>query len=216
MEKVKRRFCADDFQRGLEVLDGEMGKDDWLIAFAPITLISTGGFLATNYFHNRESTGDLDYLLEPQWASDNDVKRPLQNAMIRTANQLGFTEDWVNDDMAFFIPEQSRQDLFEMAEEQNIVLWEGANLRVLAVPLEYALERKLRRIHNSRKHVKRGSDIVDVVAILKHLRVQNAGPLSRERIRTLNICSFEMPPDSTTMNEIASAYRQEHAEEAFD
>ncbi|KAJ5677801.1 uncharacterized protein N7477_003434 [Penicillium maclennaniae] len=197
MEKVKRRFCADDFQRGLEVLDGEMGKDDWLIAFAPITLISTGGFLATNFFHNRESTGDLDYLLEPQWASDNDVKRPLQNAMIRTANQLGFTEDW-------------------MAEEQNIVLWEGANLRVLAVPLEYALERKLRRIHNSRKHVKRGSDIVDVVAILKHLRVQNAGPLSRERIRTLNICSFEMPPDSTTMNEIASAYRQEHEEEAFD
>jgi hypothetical protein len=193
-----------------------MGKDDWLIAFAPITLISTGGFLATNYFHNRDSTGDLDYLLEPQWASDNDVKRPLQNAMIRTANQLGFTEDWVNDDMAFFIPEQSRQDLFEMAEEQNIILWEGTHLRVLAVPLEYALERKLRRIHNSRRHVKRGSDIVDVVAILKHLRTQNEGPLGREHIRTLNICSFEMPPDSTTMNEIASAYRQEHGEEAFD
>lgn len=193
-----------------------MGKDDWLIAFAPITLISTGGFLATNYFHNRDSTSDLDYLLEPQWASDNDVKRPLQNAMIRTANQLGFTEDWVNDDMAFFIPEQSREDLFEMASEQNIVLWEGTNLRVLAVPLEYALERKLRRIHNSRRHVKRGSDIVDVVAILKHLRTQNESPLSREHIRTLNICSFEMPPDNTTMNEIAAAYREQHGEEAFD
>lgn len=193
-----------------------MGKDDWLIAFAPITLISTGGFLATNYFRNRDSTSDLDYLLEPQWASDNDVKRPLQNAMIRTANQLGFTEDWVNDDMAFFIPEQSREDLFEMAEEQNIVLWEGTNLRVLAVPLEYALERKLRRIHNSRRHVKRGSDIVDVVAILKHLRTLNESPLSREHIRTLNICSFEMPPDNTTMNEIAAAYREQHGEEAFD
>lgn len=193
-----------------------MGKDDWLIAFAPITLISTGGFLATNYFHNRDSTSDLDYLLEPQWASDNDVKRPLQNAMIRTANRLGFTEDWVNDDMAFFIPEQSREDLFEMAEKQNIVLWEGANLRVLAVPLEYALERKLRRIHNSRRHVKRGSDIVDVVAILKHLKTQNESPLSREHIRTLNICSFEMPPDNTTMNEIAAAYREQHGEEAFN
>ncbi|KAJ5218606.1 uncharacterized protein N7498_000705 [Penicillium cinerascens] len=216
MERVKRRFSADDFKRGLEVLDEEMGKDDWLIAFAPITLISTGGFLATNYFHNRDSTSDLDYLLEPQWASDNDVKRPLQKAMVRTANQLGFTEDWVNDDMAFFIPEQSREDLFEMAEEQNIVLWEGTNLRVLAVPLEYALERKLRRIHNSRRHVKRGSDIVDVVAILKHLRTQNESPLSREHIRTLNICSFEMPPDNTTMNEIAAAYREQHSEEAFD
>lgn len=204
------------FSSGLEVLDEEMGKDGWLIAFAPIILISTGGFLATNYFHNRDSTGDLDYLLEPQWASDNDVKRPLQNAMVRTANRLGFSEDWVNDDMAFFIPEQSREDLFAMAEEQNIVLWEGINLRVLAVPLEYALERKLRRIHNSRKHVKRGSDIVDAVAILKHLRSHNKGPLSRENIRTLNICSFEMPPDNATMNEVASAYREKHGEEAFD
>lgn len=200
---------------GLQVLDNEMGQDDWLIAFAPITLISTGGFLATNLFHNRESTGDIDYLLEPQWAHDNDIKKPLRDAMTRAARRLGFIDDWLNDEVAFFVPDNHRELLFEKAEEQNIVLWEGANLRVLAVPLEWALERKLRRIHNSRRHIKRGSDISDVIAMLKHLRTQNGGPLNREYIRTMSICSFEMAPDKVTMNEIAAAYRENYNEEAF-
>ncbi|KAJ5599423.1 hypothetical protein N7450_000490 [Penicillium hetheringtonii] len=215
MDVEKDRFGADDFTRGLQVLDNEMGQDDWLIAFAPITLISTGGFLATNLFHNRESTGDIDYLLEPQWAHDNDIKKPLRDAMTRAARRLGFIDDWLNDEVAFFVPDNHRELLFEKAEEQNIVLWEGANLRVLAVPLEWALERKLRRIHNSRRHIKRGSDISDVIAMLKHLRTQNGGPLNREYIRTMSICSFEMAPDKVTMNEIAAAYRENYNEEAF-
>ncbi|KAJ5689965.1 hypothetical protein N7462_004357 [Penicillium macrosclerotiorum] len=222
MDKEKDRFGEEDFRKeesagpGLEVLDNEMGNDDWLVAFAPITLISTGGFLATNFFRNRESTGDLDYLLEPQWAHDNDVKKPLQDAMTRAARHLGFIDGWANDEMAFFVPDQFRQVLFEKAEKQNIVLWGGTNLRVLAVPLEWALERKLRRIHNSKKHAKRGSDIGDVLAILKHVRTQNNGPLNKEYIRTLNICSFEMLPDQATMNDIAALYRDKFNEEVFD
>lgn len=192
-----------------------MGKDEWLIAFAPITLISTGGFLATNFFRNRESTGDLDYLLEPQWAHDNDIKGPLQDAVKRAAKQLGFIEDWAKEEVAIFVPENFRHILFEQADEQNIVLWEGTHLRVLAVPLEWALERKLRRIHNSRKHIKRGSDIQDVLSLLKYLRTRNNGPLDREYIRTMNMCSFELEPDNATMSEIAAAYRRQFNEEAF-
>ncbi|CAI7668931.1 unnamed protein product [Penicillium pancosmium] len=212
---LQEALTEPDQPLGLQVLDTEMGQDDWLIAFAPITLISTGGFLATNFFHNRESTGDIDYLLEPQWAHDNDIKKPLRDAMTRAARHLGFIDDWLNDEVAFFVPDNHRELLFEKAEEQNIVLWEGANLRVLAVPLEWALERKLRRIHNSRRHIKRGSDISDVVAMLKHLRTQAGGPLNREYVRTMSICSFEMPPDKHTMNEIAAAYRDKYNEEAF-
>ncbi|EPS32313.1 hypothetical protein PDE_07273 [Penicillium oxalicum 114-2] len=215
MEREKDRFGAEDFKQGLAVLDNEMGKDDWLVAFAPITLISTGGFLATNFFRNRESTGDIDYLLDPQWAHDNEIKKPLQNAITRAARRLGFIDDWVNEELAFFVPDQFRQLLFEKAEEQNIVLWEGRYLRVLAVPLEWALERKLRRIHHSKRHAKRGSDIADVLAILHHLRRQNGGPLNREYIRTLNICSFETAPDDATMVEIATAYRQQYDNDVF-
>ncbi|KAB8239246.1 hypothetical protein ETB97_010267 [Aspergillus alliaceus] len=216
MDREGKRLGAEDFNKGLEALDNEMGKDEWLIAFAPITLLSAGGFLAVNFLKNRESTEDLDYLLEPQWAHDNDVKGPLHDAMKRAARGIGFTDDWANEQMAFFVPDRSRQLLFEKAEKQNIVLWEGHNLRVLAVPLEWALERKLRRIHNEMQSSKRRSDINDALALLRHLKARNRGPLERERIRTLNICSAEMVPGHATMDEIAAAYRKKYNEEVFD
>lgn len=121
----------------------------------------------------------------------------------------------MNEEMAFFVPDRSRVQLFERAEEQNIVLWEGANLRILAVPLEWALERKLRRIHNDMQHSKRGSDMDDTLALLKYLREQNRGPLKREYIQSSNICSTEMPPDDFTMDEIAAVYRNMYNEDAF-
>lgn len=168
-----------------------------------------------NYLRNRESTGDLDYFLEPQWAHDIDIKEPLHDAMLRTARCLGFANDWANEEMAFFITDKSRQLLFEEAKKQNIVLWEGPNLRILAVPLEWALERKLRRIHNGMQHSKRGSDVNDALALLRHLTARNRGPLKREYIRTLNMCSTEMLPDHATMDDIAAAYRKQYNEEAF-
>ncbi|KLJ13655.1 hypothetical protein EMPG_11418 [Blastomyces silverae] len=97
--------------------------------------------------------------------------------------------------MAFFIADESRQLLFEEAEQQNIVLWKGPNLRILAVPLKWALERKLRRIHNGIQPIKRSSDINDAIALLRELTVRNGGPLAREYVRTLNMCSRETLPE---------------------
>ncbi|KXG46669.1 uncharacterized protein PGRI_055250 [Penicillium griseofulvum] len=162
-----------------------MGKDEWLIAFALITLLSARGFLAVSFFRNRESNGYLDYLIEPQWMHDNDAKGPLRDAMQRAARNLGFTEDCANEETAFFIPDQSRQLLFEEAEKQNIVLWDGPNLRVLAFSLERALERKLRRIHNKMQSTKWESDTNDALALLR------------------------------TMDEVAAAYRRKYDEEVL-
>ncbi|KAE8131593.1 hypothetical protein BDV38DRAFT_275814 [Aspergillus pseudotamarii] len=215
MSREGNRLGAEDFNKGLEALDNEMGKDEWLIAFAPITLLSAGGFLAVNFLKNRESTQDLDYLLEPQWAHDNDVREPLHDAMVRAARGIGFIDDWANEEMAFFVPDKSRELLFEEAEKQNLVLWEGSHLRVLAVPLEWALERKLRRIHNDMQSSKRKTDINDALALLRHLKMRNGGLLEREYIRTLNICSTEKVPDHATMEEIAAAYGKKYHEEAF-
>lgn len=128
-----------------------MSKNEWFIAFAPITLLSAGGFLAMEYLKNRESTGDLDYIIEPQRANDDDIKLPLSAAMVKAAGRASLTEDWAKDEMSFFVPGWAREKLLEEAEKQNIVLWQGANLRILAVPLTWALERRLRRIHNSRQ-----------------------------------------------------------------
>ena len=29
------------------------------------------------YFKNRDSTGDLDYMIDPEWVDDGDIKTPL-------------------------------------------------------------------------------------------------------------------------------------------
>lgn len=183
-----------------------MRKDEWLIAFAPITLLSAGGLSRCEFStKQRKYRGDLDYFLEPQWADDMDIKRPLQDAMRRTAKRLGFSGGWVNEEMSFFVKPGSRQRLFEEAERQQIILWEGTNLRVLALPLEWALERKLRQIHNNMQTSKRESDIDAALALLRYLRAKDQGSLERKYIQALNICSTEMPPDNATMDVIARA-----------
>lgn len=104
---------------GLETLDNEMGKDEWLIAFAPITVLTTGGFVAVNFFRNRQSTADLDYLLEPQWAYDEDVKKPVQRAVLRAARHLSFVEDWANEEMALFTPKSAGHICFRRQRDRT-------------------------------------------------------------------------------------------------
>lgn len=67
--------------------------------------------------------------------------------------------------------------LFERALSDHLTLFEGEHLEVLAAPLEWALKRKLRRIHGGKRDRKAESDMSDAVALLKHLRGRNNGPL---------------------------------------
>jgi hypothetical protein len=164
----------------------------------------------------RQSTEDFDYLLEPQWAYDDDVKKPLNRAIENVAKVLEFDPEWANEDMGAFVSKQDREHLFQQAEEQNIVLWQGENLKVLAAPLKWALERKLRRLqHNKMNISKRGSDLNDALALLKYLKDKEGTPLEQEHIRTLNITSREMPPDQRTMEWIAEAYQAKYGENVF-
>lgn len=201
---------------GLEALDTEIENDPWLAAFAPLTLIAAGGFVAVTYLQSRESTGDLDYLLEPQWAQDDDIKKPLREVMNKVGSQMKFNEEWINEDLALFVTKESRVSLFEEAQKQNIILWQGRNLLVLAAPMEWALERKLRRIHAADRGRKSELDLGDALAMLKHLKDRNKGlQLDREYIRGLNVNSFDVIPDSATMDFVAAAYREKFNEEIF-
>jgi len=206
----------EDFHRGLETLDTEMGKDPYIAAFAPIKIIAAGGFVSVSYLKSRESTGDIDYLLEPEWAQDWEIKKPLQEAMARAAEQLQFGEDWINEDLSLFVTTAAREYLFKTAEEQNIILWEGTNLRVMAAPLEWVLERKLRRIHTGTRGQKAEYDMQDCIAVLKHLRDRNGGLLDRNFIANLNVNSFDVTPDSATMGRVNVEYRKKFNEEIFE
>ncbi|KAJ5091892.1 hypothetical protein NUU61_006762 [Penicillium alfredii] len=215
MSAQKKYLNAKDFEDGLAALDTAMGQDVWLAAFAPIRIITAGGFLAVSYLKNRDSTGDIDYLIDPEFVGDKEVQDALHKAILSVARQLQYNNEWINEAMAIFVTKTARQQLFQEAEKQGIVLFKGENLEVLAAPIEWALERKLRRIHAADRDRKAELDMVDAVAFLKHLREQNNGPLDLESIRTMNVNRFDLLPDHRTMQQVADAYRQEHNEEIF-
>ncbi|KAJ6160368.1 hypothetical protein N7470_003764 [Penicillium chermesinum] len=124
-----------------------MGINPWLAAFAPIRLMTAGGFLAVSYLKNRDSTGDIDFLLDPEYASDTEIKNALHETATSVANELQYNEEWLNEAMAIFVSAHSRRVLFQRAEAQGIALFKGQYLEILAAPIEWALERKLRRIY---------------------------------------------------------------------
>lgn len=202
-------------EKGLLALDSAMGRDDWLIAFAPIRLISAGGFLAVSYLKNRESTGDVDYLIDPEFADDKEIQNAFHEAVMSVAEKLHFPTDWINEAVAIFVTKKTRQTLFELAEKQDITLFKGENLEILAAPIEWALERKLRRIYAAKRDRKADLDLTDAVALLKQPRTRNNGPLDLETIQTMNMNGFDVIPDYRTMHQVADAQRREYDEDIF-
>ncbi|KAK2808493.1 hypothetical protein FQN50_004702 [Emmonsiellopsis sp. PD_5] len=205
----------EDFERGLLALDAKLGKQDMIVAFAPIKLITAGGFLAVNYLQNRASTGDLDYLLDPEWASDKDIKGLIHDAIHAVADDLRFNYEWANEGMATFVTSSTRKALFEQAHKQDIVLFAGENIHVLAAPIEWALERKIRRVFIANRERKAEFDLSDCLAMLKVLREKNNGPLNYEYIRSLNANGFDVVPSGEAMDSIAATYREKYHEEIF-
>jgi hypothetical protein len=193
-----------------------MGRSVWLAAFAPIRLITAGGFLAVSYLKNRDSTGDIDYLIDPEFVGDKEIQNALNEAIRSVAEQLHYNYEWMNEAMAIFVTKETRRTLFEQADKQGITLFKGENLEILAAPIEWALERKLRRIHAANRDRKAELDVADAIAILKHLRAKNNGPLDSESIRTMNANKFDVIPDHWTMQQVADAYRREYNEEIFE
>ncbi|RAK77238.1 uncharacterized protein BO72DRAFT_107781 [Aspergillus fijiensis CBS 313.89] len=201
--------------QGLTALDREVGSDEFIVAFAPIRPIAAGGFLAVTYLRSRESTGDIDYLRDLEFAGDQHIQVPLQKAIRSVARQKGFTNKWINEDMAIFVTKKARQTLFEEAEKQNIVLFSGENLEVLAAPLEWALERKLRRIHAADRGRKAECDMEDALALLKALKLRNKGPLDQESVRRMNMNGFDVLPSYETMQRVSREYQQKYNEDIF-
>ncbi|KAL5340241.1 hypothetical protein BJX70DRAFT_128103 [Aspergillus crustosus] len=211
----KEYLDAKDFEEGLKVLDGEVGRNVWLTAFAPIKLVTAGGYLAVTYLMNRESTGDLDYLIEPEFAADHDIRSAFDEVILAVAERLNYNDEWLNGAMAIFVTKDTRGVIFKQAEKQGITLFKGENLEILAAPIEWALERKLRRIYGGKRDRKADLDMGDAVAILEHLRTRNGGPLDLEAIRRMNLNGFDVLPDHATMQRVAQEYRRKYNEEIF-
>ena len=101
--EIHRSNNANHIPKGLVALDREMGQNVWLAASAPIQLITAGGFLAVSYLKNRDSTGDVDYLIHPEFAADKDIQNSLHSTIRTVARQLQYDDDWINEALAIFV-----------------------------------------------------------------------------------------------------------------
>jgi hypothetical protein len=191
-----------------------MVKNDFLAAFAPINVVTVGGFLAVTYFKNREATGDLDYMIDPEWIEDDEIKIPLKTAIDSVADEEMLEFDWMNDDLHIWATQPAWKTIFEQAYAQNIILFDGQSLKVWAAPFEWALERKLRRIAFSDRGAKK-VDMEDVLALFKHFRTANKGPLDMEYFRRLNMNGFDLVPETRYMEMVAANYRALYKEDLF-
>lgn len=117
-------------------------------------MISPAGYLAVSYFRNRAMTEDIDAIIDPEYASDEELLRMMHTVMVEVGRDLNFGEHWINDSVALLLTQPARKSLFSDAEKQNIVLWSGEHLRVLAAPLEWGLETNLRHLFARPRHHK--------------------------------------------------------------
>ncbi|KAM5476902.1 hypothetical protein MauCBS54593_000172 [Microsporum audouinii] len=214
-EKDRTKIDLEGFETALEALDEELSKDAFITAFAPIQLLCSGEFLCLKYLKCRNTAFELDFLLDPEWSKDEDIKTPLYASMATITQRLGYDQEWLNEDMGLFVTRASRARLLECAKKQGIVLFRGENVVIYGAPMEWALERKIRRIYASGKLDKKEPDVADALAIMKWIRERDDKQLEREFIRTLNLSTFDMVPDGQTMELLAEAYRERYGEEIF-
>ncbi|PGH29216.1 hypothetical protein GX50_08051 [[Emmonsia] crescens] len=202
-------------ERGLVALDEAMGKDLMIHAFSPITMISPGGYIAVTYFENRISTEDIDVIIDPDYAGERDLLNLLRTTMMDVGDYLGYGKKWINDSVALFLTTPSRRSLFDDAKKQDIVLWSGENLRVLAAPLEWGLESKLRRLSAKPNHPKRVTDMSDVLVLLNALINKNKGALNRDVVLGMNRNGFDLAIKEQVLDQVAEEYEGQYGEKPF-
>ncbi|CAL3970764.1 hypothetical protein PZA11_007197 [Diplocarpon coronariae] len=211
----EKLLSAEDLNNALKRLDLQMAKNDFLGAFAPINVVSAGGYLAVTYFENRQATGDIDYIIDPQFRKDDDIKTPLKEAIRSVAKKEKFDAEWMNNEMEIWATHEACVKIFDQAYKQNIVLFDEKSLKVWAAPFEWALERKIKRIANSGRGAEMKVDMNDALVLFKHFRDANNGPLDMEHYRNLNTNGFDIMPEVGQMEKIAANYQDLYKQDLF-
>jgi hypothetical protein len=187
-----------------------VGESELLMSVAPIRLMSVGGFVSVKLLQNRNSTIDVDCLIDPNVEAAPEYTSAFWGAVRRVASSYNLEKDWLNDELRNFIKRSKRQDLFLESVEQGIVLYEGMNITIFAGSLEWALERKIRRIANAERP--RPKDVEDAVAVTNFIISYNGHPLSAEYLRRLNRNEFDEGPMGRGIRTIAQRYVQVYGE----
>jgi hypothetical protein len=194
-------------------LDDEIGTREVLLGVAPIRLISIGGYLSVCLLGNREASYDIDCVLDPNLAAADDYVSELRAAISSVALEEGLDEQWLNWELQTFVSRPRRNDLFLESVEQGISLYSGPNLVVFAGRLDWALERKMRRVSYAleRRQVK-NVDLGDAAALIRYMVGRTHRPLSFGYVRGLNYNGFDVTPTDAALRAVARYYTETYGE----
>ncbi|PQK11899.1 hypothetical protein BB8028_0003g05190 [Beauveria bassiana] len=213
-----RLLTSEEMRQGLDALDEEIGKSELLMSVAPIRLITVGGSLAVLLCGNRTSSTDIDCILDPQVAEDSDYAEEWSKVVATAADAVHLEDDWLNDQLGIFVRRDKRKMLFLESVQQDIAIYEGKNVVIYAGRLDWALERKIRRVAyaTERRQVK-NVDTTDAAAIIKLMvsRDDYATPLSFEFIRGLNYNGFDVAPTDDAIREVARYYKETYGDDGI-
>lgn len=137
--------------------------------------------MAVAFFHNRETTEDIDFIIDPDTKNVAKVREKLQQAISKVADLRGITEEWINSRMEVFaVGDVNKRLLFNESVSQGAIIWQGKNLVIYAAKWEWALARKVKRIGSQNRDI----DKSDAVALLSRMVQENGGPLTYELIKS--------------------------------
>lgn len=185
---------------------------------APIRLISVGGSLAVLLCGNRNSSTDIDCILDPQVAENDEYAAEWSQAGADAARTAQLYHGWLNQQLAIFVRRDKRRALFLESIQQDIILYEGENLFIYAGRLDWALERKIRRVaHAEERKKEKNVDTPDAAALIKLMtsRDDYDTPLSFEFIRGLNYNGFDVAPTHEAIQEVATYYKEKYGNDGI-
>ncbi|PNS13968.1 hypothetical protein CAC42_6481 [Sphaceloma murrayae] len=178
-----------------------------------ISVAAVGGAVNTLLLRSQQTTYDIDI-----FGSDfsNDSRRLLDEAMQSArANYPGLGTDWLNTETQMWMSGTLHRELTLGAREQDVVVFRGAGLEILAAPWEYAFSAKISRLLTGGSQVK-PYDLDDaVVYIHQFLRTSRANHVS---VATAMAWSKSFHTEMTSdilLNRVNKAYQQKYGAVAF-
>ncbi|KAI9890927.1 MAG: hypothetical protein M1814_003426 [Vezdaea aestivalis] len=89
MAADKVEFSEADLDSALAVLDSQIAKSKNLSTVLPIKIVATGGFVALKVLKNRQSTQDLNFILDPSIPDYSKMQEKLSIAIKSVAKSQG-------------------------------------------------------------------------------------------------------------------------------
>ncbi|EEH03225.1 predicted protein [Histoplasma capsulatum G186AR] len=68
-------------------------------------------------------TEDIDVIIDPEYASDEELFRMIHTVMVEVGRDLSFGEHWINDSVALFLTQPARKSILAML--RNKILFSG-------------------------------------------------------------------------------------------